>query len=118
MKIFVVDDNHDICSLIETLLSAEGYTVISCVNPIIAEEMIIKNQPQLVITDMLMSGVDGRTLIKNIKENPITKHIKVIMMSAHPKILEMGNKSGADNYISKPFDFNNLIEKIKEINFN
>ena len=114
-KIMVVDDNHDICALVETLLTAEGYTVVCCVNPMIAEEMIKKEKPHLVITDMLMSGVDGRTLIKNLRSLPSAKDIKVILMSAHPQALLHSKEAGADIHIAKPFDIDELNEKVKTL---
>ncbi len=115
MKIFVVDDNEDICTLVETLLVPEGYSVTCCVNPMIAEEMIRKTKPNLIITDMLMSGVDGLTLIKNLKTRKATKDIKIILMSAHPQTLKLGKEAGADDYLAKPFEITELIYKVRKI---
>ena len=114
-KIMVVDDNRDICELVEGLLSSEGYKVICCTNPLIAEELIKKENPQLLITDMLMSGVDGTTLTKTLRSNSSFSNMKVIMMSAHPQALSQSHEAGADEYIAKPFDIDELSNKVKEV---
>lgn len=79
----------------------------------IAEEMIKKEKPNLVITDMLMSGLDGRTLIRNLRENPNLKNLKIILMSAHPKALFQSQSCGADVLLAKPFDIEDLSEKVR-----
>jgi PleD family two-component response regulator len=84
MSVIIVDDNKNICELIENILLFDGYTVKSCFNPLEANHLIEEVQPKVVITDMLMSGVDGRTLSLNLKSNPKTSGIKILMMSAHP----------------------------------
>lgn len=114
-KILVVDDNGDICNMVQTLLSIDGYRVITCVNPMIVREMIRKEKPDLLITDMLMSGVDGRTLIRELREDEETKNLKIIMMSAHPAALRHSEESGSDDFIAKPFDYADLNAKVRAL---
>jgi PleD family two-component response regulator len=57
MKILVVDDNSDICQMIETILLSEGYEAVSCINPLIAGAMVKKHKPKLLITDILMRKI-------------------------------------------------------------
>lgn len=115
IKILVVDDNGDICKMVETLLSIDGYRVVTCVNPIIVKEMIRKEKPDLLITDMLMSGVDGRTLVKELREDDGTKDLKIIMMSAHPTALKHATECGSNDFIAKPFDYADLNEKVRAL---
>lgn len=113
MSIIIVDDNADICGIVEYLLVTEGYKVRTCTNPIIIFEMVKQQKPKLIITDMLMSGLDGRDLVKKIKGNPETADIKIVMMSALPNNEKTGRETGADDYISKPFESEDLLEKVK-----
>lgn len=113
MSIIIVDDNADICGIVEYLLVTEGYKVRTCTNPIIIFEMISQQKPKLIITDMLMTGLDGRELVKKIKENPKTADIKVVMMSAIPNTQKIIKETAADDYLAKPFDSDDLLQKVK-----
>ena len=83
MKILVVDDNREICEMIETILASEGYDSVSCPNPLIAGAMIKKVRPKILITDILMSGLDGRNLVKELRGTKEGKKLKIIMISAN-----------------------------------
>ncbi|MBU8883495.1 response regulator [Kaistella sp. DKR-2] len=115
MEILVIDDNRDICTLIENILLSEGYEVKSCCNPVEFNEIIEKEKPKLIITDMLMSGFDGRTLTKDIKNNPETKDIKIILMSAHPDASKISETIGVDDFLTKPFEINDLVAKVENL---
>lgn len=115
MKILVVDDNKDICMLIENILLSEGFDVESCCNPTEFKEKLERGNPELIITDMLMSGFDGRTLTKDIKGNPATSDIKIMLMSAHPDAGKICDEIGVDDFLSKPFEIDVLIEKVENL---
>jgi len=112
MEILVVDDNKEICELIENILLSEGYDVESCCNPLEFSSIIKINKPKLIITDLLMSGYDGRTLTKEIRGNPETQHIKIIMMSAHPDAKKLSEIAGVDDFLTKPFEIDDLVSKV------
>ncbi len=115
MSIIIVDDNADICEIVEYLLVSEGYKVRTCTNPIIIFEMVKQQKPKIIITDMMMSGLDGRDLVKKIKSDPITADIKIVLMSAIPNAERMGKETGADDYIAKPFESDELLQKVKSL---
>lgn len=115
MSILIIDDNKDICDLLLNILLSEGLDATICSNPLDAKSMIEQINPHLVITDMLMSGVDGRTLSKEIKANPQTKDIKIMMMSAHPDAQKESENSGADDFLAKPFEIDQLVEKVQNL---
>lgn len=115
MKILVVDDNKDICLLIESILLSEGYVVESCCNPAEFKEKFNSGKPHLIITDMLMSGFDGRTLTKEVKGNPETADVKVMLMSAHPDAAKICNEIGVDDFLSKPFEIDDLVNKVENL---
>ncbi|QBO57702.1 response regulator [Chryseobacterium salivictor] len=115
MKILIVDDNKDICQLIESILLADGYDIQSCCNPSEFHEKLKHAKPELIITDMLMSGFDGRTLTKDIKNNSETADIKVMLMSAHPDAAQISNEIGADDFLAKPFEIDDLVDKVERL---
>lgn len=115
MEILVVDDNKDICMLVESILLSEGYDVGICCNPLEFHKVLAKNKPKVIITDMLMSGFDGRTLTKEVKADPKTEHIKIILMSAHPDAPNISKNIGVDDFLSKPFEIDDLIKKVENL---
>jgi CheY-like chemotaxis protein len=115
MSILIIDDNKDICDLLLNILLSEGLEATICSNPLEAKNIIEQVNPHLVITDMLMSGVDGRTLTKEIKCNPRTKDIKIMMMSAHPDAQKESEKVGVDDFLAKPFEIDQLVEKVQNL---
>lgn len=115
MKILIVDDNKDICLLIESILLSDGYDVQSCTNPSEFKEKLKRAKPQLIITDMLMSGFDGRILTKEIKRNSETADIKVMLMSAHPDAAKIGAEIGVDDFLAKPFEIDDLLNKVERL---
>lgn len=115
MSIIIIDDNKDICALLENILLSEGLEVQTCSNPLEAHRIIEEVNPKLIITDMLMSGVDGRTLTKDLKNNEKTKHIKIMMMSAHPDAKTESANVGVDDFLAKPFEIDVLVNKVQKL---
>ena len=115
--ILVIDDTQDILEAVNEILTIEGYSVITAEDEgqmykILNDE---KRLPDLVLLDVLLSGQDGRVLAQVLKKNKSTSHIPIIMMSAHPDVEKtIRSASGADDFISKPFDIDDLISKIKK----
>lgn len=113
-KILIVDDDKDILEPLSLILFEEGYRV-EAVNK--GEETYIRIdtfKPDLVLLDILMSGSDGRTICKNLKSNTIYKHIPIIMMSAHPSAKFESTHVGANDFIAKPFEIDELLNIVKK----
>lgn len=68
--------------------------------------------PDLIILDVLLSGKDGRELVKHLKRQEETKHIPVMMLSAHPSAKESVREAGAQDFVAKPFDIDVFLTKI------
>jgi CheY-like chemotaxis protein len=68
--------------------------------------------PDLILLDVLLSGKDGREIVKYLKRKAETKAIPVIMFSAHPSAEETARAAGADDFLAKPFDIEVLLDKI------
>ena len=113
-KILVVDDDIDILSVMEILLSMKGFDVEVTSKGENTIPKIESFKPDLILLDVLISGYDGRTICKQLKSNKSTSHIPVIMFSAHPGAAATIAEYGADDFIAKPFDVNNLMQKVNE----
>ncbi len=111
-KILVVDDDIDILSVMEMLLSMKGFDVEVTSKGENTIPKIESFKPDLILLDVLISGHDGRAICKQLKSNKSTKHIPVIMFSAHPGAAATISDYGADDFIAKPFDVNNLMQKV------
>ena len=114
-RILVVDDDPDIGTMIKMMLEYKGYQVTVSDRADQAEEILAGNDVDLVIMDMLLSGANGTDVCSLIKKGSKTSHIPVIMISAHPNAREICLKAGADAFISKPFDMQDLLLKIDRL---
>lgn len=115
MQILVVDDNQDLCEMMETVLLLEGYDVVALTNPLLVHDVVNEKHPQLIVSDMLMSGVDGRVLCKNLKTDEKTRNIKIMMVSAHPDAEIRSREAGADDFLPKPFGIDEFVGKVKSL---
>jgi len=114
-KILVLDDDTDIGTMIKMMLEYKGYSVTVSERADQAAEALQNNGVDLIIMDMLLSGVNGTDLCTDLKKNDTTSQIPVIMISAHPNAKEICLKAGADEFISKPFDMQDILSKIDHL---
>ncbi len=112
-KILVVDDDESIVEVVQLILEGEGYRVQTNMDGNL-QPLLKAMQPDLILLDMLLSGVDGRDICKQLKSNPQTAHIPVIMLSAHSETDKAANVSGADDFLEKPFDVEALIAIVEK----
>jgi DNA-binding response OmpR family regulator len=114
-NILVLDDDPDIGTMIKMMLEYKGYTVTLSERADHAAEILHDHAIQLIIMDMLLSGVNGTDLCAEFKKNNSTSHIPVIMISAHPNAKDICLGAGADEFISKPFDMQDILAKIDRL---
>ncbi|GAC1398532.1 MAG: hypothetical protein NVSMB49_06780 [Ktedonobacteraceae bacterium] len=112
-KILVVDDDPDILDFLQVILEEEGYTVATTSKGEYIEQLHNGGLPNLILLDVFLSGKDGRHIVKQLKSKDETKHIPVIMFSAHPSAEETARASGADDFLAKPFEMDDLVAKVK-----
>ncbi|HEY9533540.1 MAG TPA: response regulator [Mucilaginibacter sp.] len=113
-KIMIADDDPGIVDAIEMLLEFEGYQVTSTGDG--ADVLDLKDElPDLLLLDIWMSGEDGRDICKKLKQLEATKDIPVIMISASRDIKESAMAAGADDFLAKPFEMSELLDKIKSL---
>jgi DNA-binding response OmpR family regulator len=112
-KILIVDDDPDISMMLKLMLEFKGYSVNTTDRPEETHSILQKNtSTDLVIMDMLLSGVNGTDICTQLKQSDVTRHIPVMMISAHPNAKEICMQAGADDFISKPFDMQDILSKI------
>jgi DNA-binding response OmpR family regulator len=111
-KIMIADDDPGIVDAVEMLLEFEGYTVTSTVDGSTVLDMK-EELPDLLLLDIWMSGEDGRDICKKLKSENITKNIPVIMISASRDIRDSAMAAGADDFLAKPFEMDELIKRIE-----
>jgi DNA-binding response OmpR family regulator len=110
----IADDDPGIVDAVEMLLQFEGYDVTSTVDG--ATLLDMKEQlPDLLLLDIWMSGEDGRDICRKLKNGNVTKNIPVIMISASRDIQESALAAGADDFLAKPFEMNELLQKIASL---
>ncbi|GGW84229.1 response regulator [Salegentibacter mishustinae] len=114
-KILVVDDDSGIGEMLKTLLEFYGYEVDVTEKPLKAEELIQEKNIDIVLLDMLISGVDGTDVCAGIRQNPEISETPVLMMSALHDAGPKCKKAGANDFIAKPFEVEDLTERIEKI---
>ncbi len=113
-KLLVVDDEEDILEFLKVILEDEGYIVVTTDKDDYLESLQNGTLPDLILLDLLLSGKDGRDIVKYLKMQEKTKHIPVIMFSAHPSAREITRQAGADDFVAKPFEIDLLLNKIAQ----
>jgi DNA-binding response OmpR family regulator len=115
-KILIVEDDDSILDVLRIILNNAGYKTIlhSDGRQVISGQF---ESPDLFLLDKQLSGIDGLDICKHLKENPRTKDIPIIMVSANPQIAMLSLEAGANDYIEKPFTIELLLRKVrKQIN--
>jgi DNA-binding response OmpR family regulator len=111
--ILVLDDDPDICAMLKMVLDYHGYGATDVDNEEKAKEILSAKHVDLIIMDMLLSGVDGTEVCRRLKQEKHTASVPILMFSAHPAAQQICLEAGADDFISKPFEMNDLINKIR-----
>jgi DNA-binding response OmpR family regulator len=114
-RILVVDDDPDIRIMIKIMLEFKGYSVVAIERGDASEEMMMTGEFGLVIMDMLLSGMNGVDICAHIKQNQAIAHIPIVMISAHPNARATCLEAGADEFIAKPFDMQEILLSIKKL---
>lgn len=111
--ILVVDDDPDICAMLKMVLDYHGYNTSEAANEEKAKEILSAGRVDLIIMDMLLSGANGTDICIRLKKDQITSSIPILMFSAHPNARTTCLDAGANDFISKPFEMNEMLAKVK-----
>ena len=116
-RVLVVDDESDVTELLEYKLEQEGYRVATLNDPLACIAKVREFEPELVLLDIMMPELSGIQLCRIIRADPITKEIPIIFLSARGEVEDRikGLEAGAEDYISKPFNTNELLLRISKM---
>lgn len=116
-RILVVDDEEHIRELIKFNLEKSGYKVISCGDGTEALNFTRTEKPDLVLLDVMLPGIDGYDVCKEIRKDNNISNIPIIMITAKSEELDkiLGLELGADDYITKPFSIRELLARVKAV---
>jgi signal transduction histidine kinase/ligand-binding sensor domain-containing protein/DNA-binding NarL/FixJ family response regulator len=115
-SIIIIDDNDQIRSYIKKLFVAD-YTIFEACNGLLGFEMIKKHIPDVIISDIVMDGLNGLELCRLVKEDPAINHIPIILLTgdATPDIMVKSIEGGAIDFLRKPFEKELLIARVKSV---
>lgn len=116
-KILVVDDEPEIVNMIEVRLKANGYEVIPSYSGDDALKKVKESKPDLILLDVMMPPPNGYQVCRTLKDDPDYKNIPVIFLTAKTTESDKfwGMESGADEYVTKPYNAEELLEKIANL---
>lgn len=116
-RILVVEDEEDILELVRFNLSREGYSVMGAASGEEAWKLAASELPDLIVLDLMLPGMDGLEVTKMIKNDPRTRDIPIIMLTAKGEESDIvtGLELNADDYITKPFSPRILVARVRAV---
>ncbi len=114
-KILICDDDEGILDMLEIVLESSGYTVLSVKNSLTIFDIINKNVPDLLLLDLWMPVLSGDQILKTLRTNNDTRALPVIVFSASTDGQQIATDAGATDFISKPFNVDQLIDKVQRL---
>lgn len=115
--ILIVEDTLSEMELMSHYLRESGYSVISTVSAKEALTIAIEQKPSVIVTDIVMPGMSGFELCRNLKKHPTTEKVPVVICTSKNQEIDRlwGLKQGADAYVTKPFTREQLVRAIKSV---
>jgi len=115
-KILIADDDNHVHEMLTVVLSSDEFEIMHAYDGQETVERVDEELPDLVVLDIMMPIKDGRDICRDLKKNPKTKDIKILMLSARDQQFDriLGLEVGADDYETKPFSPDHLGRKIKK----
>jgi two-component system, cell cycle response regulator DivK len=116
-KILIIEDTENNRVLLSRRLKPKGHDIVTADDAESGLPLIEAEKPELILMDVGLPGMDGWNATRALKQNPATRHIPVIALTAHAMQgdREKAVEAGCDDYETKPIDFNRLFEKIERL---
>jgi DNA-binding response OmpR family regulator len=117
-RILVVDDEEDMADVIKLVLEADGHVVRVELAPEMAVEAAKEFSPELVLTDLVMPGMDGHQVFRALRELPQLDRIPFVFLTSRNKPIDLMvglHVMGAADYITKPFDRPDLVRRVRKL---
>ena len=114
IKVLLVEDDPDISESLQITLRLKNFDVVALASGKGAFEFVLENNPDLVIMDVMMPPPDGYAVCRRLKADAATRRVPVILLSARTQQAEVeeGFQSGADRYLTKPFQNEDLLKTV------
>jgi twitching motility two-component system response regulator PilH len=114
-KVLLVEDNPSQLDLMDSFLRESGHTVIRITDPKSAFNKVIEQKPDVIVTDIVMPGMSGFELCRQLKNNAATASIPIVICSSKDQEIDRlwGMKQGAAAYLTKPFSREELLRAVK-----
>lgn len=113
-NILIAEDDKSILEVVKLILENEGYTIISTDREQSIYKEISVQTPDLILLDIWLAGEDGGVIAKNLKTRKETQHIPIIIMSANNETEKITKATGADDFLLKPFNIDDLLQIVKK----
>ena len=111
-KLLIIDDDEDLSAMMYLLLASKDFSVAVVTRSEDIFQKIKEFTPDIILLDVFLTGYDGRMICKQLKFHPNSKHIPVIMVSGDDEALRTAGQFGANDFIQKPFEAEELLFKI------
>jgi len=117
IKALLIEDHPSLLDVVSRQLKRWGFAVVSADNGMGGVEKAIEEKPHLILMDIMMPGMDGREATRRIRSNPETKNIPILAITCLFRESELRGciEAGCDDYLVKPFTFQELQEKIQDL---
>ncbi len=113
-EIWIVDDDRGILEVVQIILEESGYKALQASSKAELDKLLETGTPSLFLLDILISGSHGGDIARELKSNPRTKEIPVIMVSANMHTENIAREAGADGFLLKPFNIDDLESMVKK----
>jgi DNA-binding response OmpR family regulator len=116
-RVLIADDEPNIVASLEFLMEQAGFEVKLAANGKEALDLVAAFKPDLVLLDVMMPEMNGYEVCQRLKSDPATRAVKVVMLSAKGREVEVakGLELGADAYVTKPFSTRELVARVREM---
>lgn len=117
MRVLVVDDSTTVVATLRRMLEQNGYDVVEALNGEKGVELAVADPPDLVFLDIILPGINGFAALRQLRRNPRTREVPVIMMSGNEQATEQfyAQRIGADDFMKKPFSRAELFSRIEKL---
>jgi putative two-component system response regulator len=113
-SVLIIEDDPDITAVLEIILESEGYTVHAAVDGA-ALQVAVAQQPDVILLDIQMPGMDGIEVARRLRADERTRHIPIALMSAAHRLRERAHEAPVDTLLSKPFDLAHVLEVVEHL---
>jgi DNA-binding response OmpR family regulator len=114
-KILIIDDDPDILDALDLTFSSSGFDTQASTEGEDVPTLVHTFKPDAIILDIMLSGIDGRNIARQLKSKDSTKQIPIVMISAHNHSAQSSFDAGADAFLAKPFDIDEIVKKVEEL---